>query len=316
MTEYVEILTESRSLSLNRTSAGQDIVIQFKLPVDDEGELLVPAYLKADFMGASDDVLALEIAYSLFPDGRWLPGSEGNDIFLVITDLKLDQVTNTGWWKARASYQYDDNTGTGGARSNDPNAITLPFVKIGFSVGNQTKRITQSIKVLSRDAQIGPQNRPNPCEERAGNAIGQAEDNVEGAEVYTNGLQLQITAYYFPKYVTWSFLNMMYAMVPSVNSDNFYTFAPGEVLLYGAEGQATVTDVIPITFSVQISPNIIDQDDPPFTKLTCPAHSFLDYRYVKELDECAQKMLQQPTHRIVHQVYKSFPFAQLGFPTQ
>ena len=316
MTEYVEILTESRSLSLNRTSAGQDIVIQFKLPVDDEGELLVPAYLKADFMGASDDVLALEIAYSLFPDGRWLPGSEGNDIFLVITDLKLDQVTNTGWWKARASYQYDDNTGTGGARSNDPNAITLPFVKIGFSVGNQTKRITQSIAVVIREAREGEEARPNPCPQIAGNAIGQTEDNLEGAEVYTNGLQLQITAYYFPKYVTWSFLNMLYKMVPSVNSDDFYTFAPGEVLLYGVEGQATVTDVIPITFSVQVSPNIKDQEDPPFPKITCKGHDFLDYRYVKEFDDCAKITLKQPTYRIVHQVYKSFPFAQLGFPTQ
>jgi hypothetical protein len=315
MTEYVEILTESRSLTLGRTSAGQDIVVQFKLPVDDEGELIVPEYLKADFMGATDDVLALEIAFSIFPDGRWLPGSDGNDIFLVITDIKLDQVTNSGWWKARASYEYDNNTGTGGARSNDPNAITLPFIKIGFSVGNATRNITQSLKVVDRASVVGLAGRPLP-DGVLDNTIGITEDAINGAEIPASGLVLQITAYYFPEYVTYSFLKYLADLIPAKNSDDFLTFPPGTCAILGCDGQATVTDVIPITYTIDVKANVIDQTDYPFPNLTCDGQDYIDYRYIKQFDENAQTLAQYPSYRLIHQVLKSAPFSQLGFPTQ
>lgn len=300
---------------MGRTSAAQDLVLQFRLPLNEAGDdYELPAYALAEFLGATDDVLALEIAYSLIPLGRWLPGSEGNDLYLVLTDLAVEQVDNYGWWKATASYKYDSNTGEGGGRSDIPGAKTLPFIKIGFNVGGRTKTITQSLQVLSRDAVIGLANRPLP-NVLLGNAIGLTEDAVEGAEVYSSGLTLQITAYYFPEYVTYAFLKYLVEAIPSTNADTFLTFPPGTCLLQGCDGQATVTDVVPITFTVEVKPNILDQPDPPFPNLTCPGHSIIDYRYVKDLDEAAQTLLKMPTYRIIHRGYRASLFANLGFPT-
>ncbi len=309
---YVEILTESRGISMGRTSADQTIVVQFQLDPD-----TLPEYGLASFLGATDDVLALEFAYTLFPDGRWLPGSDGTDIFLVITTLRIEQVNNFGWWKATAEYKYDSNTGQGSSGSTRPlpGDWTLPYIKIGFSVGNRTKNITQSLELIDSTQVIGPLQRELPCFDRTGNAIGVSEDNITGADIYSAGLELQITAYYFPQYITFTFLDLLATMCPSVNSDPFLAYQPGEVLLKGCDGSATVVDIVPITFNVEIAKNIKDRPDPPFPDLTCDGHHLLDYRYIKSLDPCAQQLGQLPTFRFIHKVYEEKPFAALGFPT-
>lgn len=309
---YVEILQESRSIDSDRTSTGQKIVIQFQLS-DSES----PSAPNATFLGEDDDVLALETAYSIFPMGRWLPNSFGEELFLIIASLKLKQTNNFGWWEATAEYKYDNNTGEGGDRGSDPAAQTLPFIKVGFSVGGRTRTVTQSLEVLERVALAAMGARPLPST-AMGNAIGYQEDSIQGAEVYAGGLNLQITAYYFPQFITFSFLNLLAQYTSpqsSTNSDSFLGYQPGEVLLLGADGSATVTDIVPITFSVEVKKNIVSQPDPPFAALSCPGHSAIDYRYVKNLDPDAQFLIQTPTYRIVHRVYQERPFAALGFPT-
>jgi hypothetical protein len=308
---YVEILQESRNITVGETDMSQTIVIQFQL--DDQATSANP--LLSTFLGEDDDTAALEQAYTLLPRGRFLPAPNGGYNFLILTSLQLDQVNNYGWWKATAEYKFDENTGTGGNRPEDPTQATLPFIKIGFSIGNRTKTITQSKEVLSRDTQIGPAARPNPCNDTNGNSIGVSADGVSGAEVYSAGLTLQITAYYFPEFISFEFIRLLRDMCPSVNSDQFLTFEPGEVLLYGADGSGSVNDIVPITFTVEVKKNLVNEPDPPFPPLTCTGHSIIDYRYVKELDECAQTLLQLPSHRIVHRGYDERRFADLGFPT-
>lgn len=309
---YVEILQESRSIDADRTSTSQTIVIQFQLDAEAS-----PSAPRAMFLGDNDDVLALETAYSIFPAGRWLPNSFGDEILLIISSVKVEQVNNLGWWKATADYIFDSNTGEGGERGEDPTAPTLPFIKVGFSVGNRTRTVTQSLAVLQRNAIAAMGNRPLPST-AMGNVIGYSEDNITGAEVYSGGLNLQVTAYYFPQFITFNFLNMLAQMTSpqcSTNSDDFLGYSPGEVLLLGADGSATITDVVPITYTFEIKKNVSAQPDPPFAALTCPGHSVIDYRYVKSLDGDAQLMIQVPTYRIVHRVYQERPFAVLGFPT-
>jgi hypothetical protein len=306
---YVEILVESRPITVDKTSAQQQIVIQYKISDDTE-----PSYNKALFLGEDDDVVALEFAYSIFPVGRWLPGQVGNDLFLILTSIKVEQVNNLGWWKATADYNFDLNTGEGGDRGGDPAAMTLPYIRVGFSVGSRTKTITQSLEVLSRvsHADIA---RPLPESIREGNVIGASDDNITGAEVYTSGLTLQITAYYFPQYINFTFLNLLAEMFPAVNSDNFLGYSPGEVLIIGCDGSATISDVVPITYTLEVKKNINNRPDPPFPNLTTTGHAIIDYRYVKVLDEAAQIIPQTPMYRIVHRGYVNKPFASLGFPT-
>jgi hypothetical protein len=138
---------------------------------------------------------------------------------------------------------------------------------------------------------------------------------VAGAEVYASGLTLQITAYYFPQFMTFSLLNLVAQYFPCTNSDIFLGYEPGEVLILGCDGSATVTDIVPKTFSIEIKNNIVNRPDPPFPDLTCTGHSILDYRYVKELEEEGQMLTQLPVYRIVHRGYESRPLALLGFPT-
>lgn len=69
--QYVEILTDSRAFDVSRTSISQKLTIEFRLPLSesDPDELQEPVFdsTKAEFLNATDDVLALETAYSLVP---------------------------------------------------------------------------------------------------------------------------------------------------------------------------------------------------------------------------------------------------------
>lgn len=315
--DYVEILTESRPINVTQTSTEQDIVIQFKLPTTGLGDGTTTTTTQSpySFLGDDADVLALETAYSILPMGRWMPTNGGDPVYLILDNIRLSEVDNYGWWKATAHYVFNVNTGQGGNRPDVPDSMTLPFIRVGFAVGNRTKTITQSLEVLNRTQMIGPLPRPLPFEDINGNAIGVGEDQITGAEVYTSGLTLQITGYYFPEKVTLSWIWAIRSLFPSVNAGTFLGVCePGEALLIGADGATAVGDIIPITYTVEIKENVVNQPDPPFPNLTCPAHSAIDYRYVKGLDPNAQSLLQLPVYRLVHRVYPSKDFTMLGLP--
>jgi hypothetical protein len=298
----------------------QKVSIQFKLPEDTS-----PAYPpeKAVFLGEDDDVLALEIAYSILPLVRFAPQLDGTDTLLIITQLSVKQVTNQGWWKAEATYTFDANTGTGGAggfadqiQNPEPGAIALPYVKIGFSVGNRTARMTKSLDVI--DWESGPGNDPIPNVTDWMRAIGATKDGVEGVDISSGGLSLQITAYYYPQAITFNFLGDLSNLIPSVNSQQFLAWQPGEVLLLGCDGQATVADIIPITFTVEVKKNITAETDLPFNPLTAEGHYYIDYRFLKTIDDDEDNpfpIIQTPAFRIIHKVHESKNFNILGFPT-
>ena len=313
--DYVEILSESRGFDVGLTSLEQTIVIQFKLeePTSTTTSTTPDPYV---FLGEKDDVEALQYAYSLLPEGRWAPSPFGEPTFLILSNLRVSQVDNYGWWKAEARYVFDQNTGQGGSPvdPDDETAIALPFIRIGFAVGNVTRKITQSRIIISRDESDEGVVRPLPCVDVIGNAIGVTEDGVEGAEIYGNGLVLQITVYYFPSAFTFSFLNTMAVKIPGVNNAEFLGYSRGEVLIIGADGQAVVGDVVPVTYTMEVKKNLVARFDAPFPSLTCEGHHLIDYGYVKTLDACAELPLSLPSFRTVHQVYGYSNFALLGFP--
>ena len=207
--QYVEILTDSRAFDVSRTSISQKLTIEFRLPLSesDPDELQEPVFdsTKAEFLNATDDVLALETAYSLVPLTRWLPGYEGNELLLVLDTLSVVQRDNYDWWKAEPRYKYDYNAGTGSAvGEGEVGDKTLPYIKIGFKSGNETTRITESLELVSSTQSNDPdmaRGVPN-----TGKAIGVTADGIEGTEVYSGGLQLQITAYYYPEEITLGFI--------------------------------------------------------------------------------------------------------------
>jgi len=314
---YVEILTESREFSLDLTSSQQTISIQFKLPVNESDPDLLkePVFNDPVFLGETDDILALETAYNLFPVGRYAPNYNGDGNYHVLSDLSVKQINNSDWWSAVGTYKFNNNTGQGGGQAA-PGDLTLPYVKIGFAGGGDTVHITQSLEITSRvSRETDP--RPLPC--NVDNAIGVTEDSIEGADVYAGGLILNITAYYFPNSITKEFLQIcanLFSPRNCTNSEPFLDFATGEVLLLRMTGDYTLNDIIPITFEVSVMNNIVDQPDPPFSNLNAKGHQLLDYRYVKELDACGQFLQTLPTYRFIHTVYREVDFDDLGFPTE
>jgi|SRR5690554_533630 len=307
---YVEILSESRQISLHRTSGDQDIVIEFCLPED--------RTTSAIFLGDDDDITALEYAYSILPEGRWLPLYNGGQVFLVLDQIQLSERSNQGRWKATAKYKYDINTGQGGTHQpgNDPDEMTLPFIRVGFSAGNNTKTITRAREVVDVVQALVPITNPLPCDPFLQKTIGATEQGISGAEVYDHGLNLQITAYYYPWAITPDFLyELGYHIAPSVNADTFLGYPPGTCLLTGVDGGGVVNDIIPLTFNIIVKPNIVDEPDAPFPDINCEGHDIIDYTYLKTYDECAQIYGQEPTYRYVHRYYKKTPFVNLGFPT-
>lgn len=316
---YVEILGETRTFEANAASTNHTIVLVFKIPDEDEQE--GPLAPNATFLGDDRDIIALELAYSILPKGRWVPNANGEELFLILTTAKLREQTKQDWWKVEATYVYDTNTGVGGQRpSPDSPEIALPFIRIGFSVGNQTQTVTQSRELLSAVSveeytdDDPPVLMPPKAIPNTGTAIGVTEDGIQGAEVYSPGLMLQVTAYYFPKSLTHGFISILADMFPAVNDAPFLGREAGEVLITGCDGEATINDIIPISYSMIVKKNLNDLPDPPFPNITAPAHAIVDYRYVKNTEEVTGTPLNMPTYRFIHRHYDPKDLSKLGFP--
>lgn len=312
---YVEILQDSRSISVDRTSMNQTFSIQFQLEKQAADPLLLkaPVFAQATFLGETDDVLALETAYGIIPNSRWLPAKNGDALFLVLDSLNVKQVNNTDWWSAEFTYRFNERNGTGGQQAAVDD-LTLPFIRIGFSAGGSSKRITQSYSCTgSSRTDLGPA-RPTPP--NAQNTIGQTKDGIDGTEIPSGGLTLNITAYYFPSSLSRTFLRTLRDLMTECSTNNalFLTFEIGEVLLLSITGEVTVVDVIPITFTVSIKKNQVDTPDSPFGNLTATGHQVIDYRYVREFEPDSNVLLMKPEFRYIHTVFPTFNFALLGFP--
>lgn len=315
-TEYFEIISESRIWEATQTSTEETFVITFQLLESGDEDYVPPTFSQATFLGDDEDVLALETAYSIIPLARWAPNGNGDPLLLILERLKVSQVDNYGWWRAEFNYKYDDASPTGGSQEPDPEQETMSYIKIGFSAGGGTRTLLKSKEVISTVSNtVDP--RPLPSAEMR-QLIGATQDTVEGTEIPTGGLTLRVTAYYKPSVVrTNTFLNRLAEFMSeiSVNSGIFLGFAAGEVRLDTIEGEATIVDVVPITFTFNVKKNITDRADPDFPNLTAKGHEVLDYRFIESEDDTALMIAQKPQYRIVHRVFDEKDFNTLGFPT-
>lgn len=302
--EYLEVLKESRKIDIGRTSAAQAIVIQFEV-IDGS-----PAFVNGDFLEAEDDVLALEMAYSIFPTIRLLPDYFGNAVVLSLDAISLEQV-NTTWWRATANYKYDLNTGQGGNDGSNPDAETLPYIRINFAIGDGTRTITEALEstAVVKSSQVFEDDLPD-----LGKAIGVTDDGIEGAEIAGSGLMLEITVFYFPEVVTFTWIRDLAEVIPAVNNAEFLTFEEGEVLVKAASGGGTIGEIVPITYSLEIKRNITEEDDYPFPELTMEGHQLVDYTFARELDNNVERLFIKPRYRRVHTVHKKKDLAILKVP--
>lgn len=316
---YTEVLSESRAISATRTGTSQTIVIEFSLPTDETGDLMSPVFHlgASTFLGESDDVLALETAYSLIPLTRWLPSSTGEPLLLELESLDVTQVSNYDRWKAVAEYTFDSNRGRGAGGqdpdSTDPPGPSLPYMRWGFTVGGQTRNITTARSTPGKVTRVG--GPALPAEDHI--PIGMTKDGIAGADVPGGGLTLQLTGFFYPETIDLDYIDGLTDLLnptSNMNDAPFLGRLAGEVLILGASGGGTLFDIVPITFDFSIKPNKLNEPDAPFPDLTCFGHDLLDYIYLEEIDAAAQTQIMKPTYRYIHYVHKLGDFTKLKLP--
>lgn len=315
---YIELVGKSRELNVSKTGMNQDITVRFILDPTVTSTIV-------DFLGDNRDSIALEYAYTIFPDTKELPVSGGGAQILVIDQIKLTEIRD--WeYEATATYKYNLNSGTGGDRGGSgggPAPEVLPFYRFEFNIGGGTRIIKKAVDVrnafYNEDHPIGPITPFTP----PGNLIGLTEDGVEGAAVPTGELVLQITGYYYPTTVDLDFVNTVAEVLRgtyntgSYNDDTFLGFDAGEVQLRNVSGGGTVVDIIPITFDFSIKKNITDEPDEGFTNLTALGHDIIDYRFRQEVEDDPNgdaDLLMKPWTRSVFQVATPEDYSLLKLP--
>lgn len=322
---YIEVANTSRSISVTTSGISQKVEIILCLDdalfdpppePEDEQTLLDHPDPDYDFLDASDDVVATEYAYTVFPSSRIFPNYVGDKKLLILNDLQLTQLTHRRW-KVIGTYGYDLNRGTGG-EGVEENEVSLPYVRINFSIGGGSRKIYKSLEVL--DA-IPSDDSPLPgAPANEAGAIGLSQDKIEGTEVSDSALRVQITAYYSPSFVDLEFILLLRDAKAGPNNYGTYNDAvfmggqAGEVKLENVSGGGTVGDVIPITFDFIYAKNITAGTDEGFQALTMKGHDLLDYVFLPTWNDTAGISLLQPDIRYVHRIADPYDYSLLRLP--
>lgn len=312
---YEEIALESRKIQGNFTTGEETIVIGFFVDPDEEA-----AASDSVFLGAEDDVVALEKAYSIFPDARILPKSDGSPLIMTLSNIRLEEKNQAAHlWHAIGTYSYQSNKGFGGsgglpASGPSPSQNVLPQVRIGFQTGGQTRNVKRSINTLLGEVHDDFHD-DGLFVVAADQNIGATQDGIEGVDIPAGVLRIQITAYYRPSFIGMDFLDTLVELSNGTyNNATFLNRPEGEVSLVDASGGATVGDLVPITFDFLIKKNKTDEPDEGFPDINAKGHDIIDYRFERVFDdEGGNIVIQKPKIRYIHQVLKPADYTQLGF---
>jgi len=311
---FIEVQYDSRKTKLSYETMDQTFVFRLCL---DENNLEAEGF---EFYGFSDDVVALNLAYSFTPTIRLIPDYFGVIPALILSNLEISQV-GPREWEVITKYEFSIQQGKGGQQQQQqqfPN--TLPYLKMGFTIGGGTKNIKKSREItsteLSTDSDfVGPP-APPPM-----NAIGRTENGIEGVDVPSGNFILQITAYYRPSFVTLAFAKTLQRLVRGKFGTGSYNIAPylgaaaGELAVTKVTGSGTVADIIPITFDFSYEPNINDEVDEGFPNLTALGHDVVDYQFEHVFDENnSKKVILAPYLRYVHRVASPEDYRALELP--
>lgn len=270
---------------------------------------------KETAIGAGDpSIMAIAAAWSIFPRLLVLPSQNEFPVLLMLNEVTVEGQSYLRY-KLVGKYVFNSNEGFSGQQGipEGSEAEVLPQIRLNFNIGGGTRRITKGIEVLSAVARTDfePGNGVPPDLK---GAIGASQDGISGYEIPDNMLSIQVTAYYKPKKVNYTFIRQLKSLCGKTNAGGFLGQAAGEVLFVGASGGGTVLDIIPITFEFLIAENIDDEPDEGFPNITAKGHDVVDYLYLRQSKPGAGDIiLMEPTYRYIHKVVYSGNFTIFGF---
>lgn len=312
----------SRGIKFTTDTASQAVEILVKLNPND----LVSANAGTTYLGVSDDSKVVEYISTFIPRFKFLSIPAGGTVILVLTGLDIDEISKHQWL-VKAKYDYNPNRGQGGGGAGGsvggggPAAATLDYIKIGFTIGGGSKVVKRSEEVLNSVLRIGS-DLPGIPESATLPFIAATEDGeIQGTEVPSNSLRLQITGFYFPHIIDLDFTETIRNIIAgsrntgSYNDDTFLDYEAGEVSLIQVTGGGSLGEIIPLTFEFDIKRNISNAVDPAgFPPYSMLGHDVLDYRFVQAIDDNAEFPFSFPEIRLIHRVRTPEDYSQLLLP--
>jgi hypothetical protein len=176
---------------------------------------------------------------------------------------------------------------------------------ISFEVAGSQTKMTHSLGTRGAWAINGMTPR------NYGGLIGVTNDGVEGVDIDTAVSTFSETVYFYPWFITTSYVAFLARAYGCVNSSPFRGFAVGEVRFLGASGSYRSGDkAAELTFKFAVSPNATNIR---VGNITIPFKYGWDYLWVRWADmKQGNVTVKVPIEAYVEKVYQGLNFYSLG----
>lgn len=215
-------------------------------------------------------------------------------------------------WKVDVEYSSQQSKPISAVQSN------LEDPEVSYTLSGETKHITQSLSTRGKTL-IATINGPGPIGPfniTDSGVIGVDKDSVKGADILVPVVTFSETHYFLKKNVTRALRTKWESMFARTNNTLFRGYEVGEVLFEGC--QTTVKGgaegVVPVTFQFKRRANVKDEDIGGIV-LDVKGWELVDMRYKDELNTTSKRTEKKPSKVLLHTVYKSGNFADLGIST-
>jgi hypothetical protein len=257
--EFAEKHRDSRAISMDAESFDQEF--SFFL----WGNFYESADIDPVF-GPDDDVVALEAAYTIIPQFRFMPGYDGFLVLLTLTNIKLTSL-QADHWLVEVTYGIPNGGGQfpGGYEETVPpiedsgNEWSNKYVQIGFETSVAEVTRTMSKMLLAKDASVWA-GAVAPYTVGKGAPIGHHADGAEGGVAYEPTFTFNVTSYFTPSQLNYAYARRLFSMTGTINNRAFFGFAPGSVMFQGTSGQGDLFSIIPVTFNFEMKLNFFMSD--------------------------------------------------------
>ena len=213
-------------------------------------------------------------------------------------------------WKVDVEYSSQQSKPISAVQSN------LEDPEVSYTLSGETKHITQSLSTRGKTADGIDINGTGTITVVDNGVIGVEKDSVKGADILVPVVTFSETHYFLKKNVTRALRTNWESLFARTNSTLFRGYEVGEVLFEGC--QTTVKGgaegVVPVTFQFKRRANVKDEDIGGIV-LDVKGWELVDMRYKDELNTTSKRTEKTPSKVLLHTVYKSGNFADLGIST-
>jgi hypothetical protein len=212
-------------------------------------------------------------------------------------------------WKFDVSYSSTRSKPISSVQANveDP--------EISYQLSGETKHVTQSLSTRGKTAAGLLINGGSGTVTDSG-AIGVQKDSVAGADILIPVVTFSETHYFLRKDMTRTLRTKWENLFAHTNDAPFRGYAADEVLFEGLQTtiKGSPDGVVPVTFQFRRRAHVTGEDIGGIV-LDVNGWELVDMRYKDEKNTTTNRTEKTPSKVLLHTVYKSASFADLGIST-